>query len=165
MLAVKKPFNKMNTDERKIFAGIEGGSNYFFTVARLLLGGLFFFSGFSKIIAPSSSDTLLSQIFVSATTQQRQILTTLFSLFEILLGGLLFFKRFLVQTLFATSLFFIFALLFGFLFLSNPVECGCFGGIISSKTDETFLIRNFVLLGISLLLFYKASHCCPRYVE
>jgi hypothetical protein len=39
----------------------------------------------------------------------------------------------------------------GIISLNNPIECGCFGRFIESKTDEFFLLRNFCFLFISFV--------------
>jgi hypothetical protein len=51
-----------------------------------------------------------------------------------------------------SSLFFLVSIFVGIQFVDKPVDCGCFGDLIDSKTGVGFLVRNVALFVVSIFV-------------
>jgi len=139
-----------------------------FTVARVLLGLVFIFSGFVKAVDPLGSMYKFQDYF-QAFGMEWMIPATLylgFALFclEFILGFSFFFNikmKFFswIMLLFMT---FFFILTF-FLALKNPVsDCGCFGDAIILTNWETFY-KNIGLMILALIALAGSKKIKNRY--
>lgn len=126
------------------------------TIARMLLGGVFLLSGVFKLFSPAQASEFLSQV-TSFSLGLSRTLVILFCCLEIGIAALLFIgNRFLaIAALVSSSLLLLFTFA-GVLSTDNDISCGCFGEVLNEKIDEYFLLRNFLILGISIFIL-KAS--------
>jgi uncharacterized membrane protein YphA (DoxX/SURF4 family) len=116
---------------------------------RLIIGVVFIGSGVLKLINPTEAIALLDKIIPDAIAFN-YLISVILSIAELTAGCLLLFNRYILTTSFLISVFLLFSTFVGVLFINNPVPCGCFSGIIESRTDEIFLARNIVLLFLSV---------------
>jgi uncharacterized membrane protein YphA (DoxX/SURF4 family) len=120
-------------------------------VVRIFLGCVFAISGVSKLVSPGSAALLIANL-LGTKPAISNLFTVALSLVEVIIAYMLVFrKRVLVAAVFSV-LFMLGSVFVGFLFVENPVSCGCFGALIDFKTDETFLIRNMLFLFASLFV-------------
>ena len=130
-------------------------------ISRLLLGGLFVFSGFVKAIDPLGSSYKFSDYFHAFGIEWLDPLSLplgiLLAAFELVLGLVLIlgyqkrrtYRVLLIFMVFFTVLTFILA-------LTNPVsDCGCFGDAIVMTNWQTFF-KNVVFMVFVLILFRSA---------
>jgi uncharacterized membrane protein YphA (DoxX/SURF4 family) len=133
---------------------------YFKLFSRLLLGGIFIFSGFVKAIDPLGSAYKFSDYFsafklgfLDFTTLP---LAVLLSAFEIILGITLIlgYRRKITYMVLLWFMLF-FTLLTLVLAIFNPVsDCGCFGDALILTNWQTFL-KNVVIMCFVLVLFFQ----------
>ena len=124
---------------------------FFRVIGRLLLGGVFLFSGFVKAVDPLGSAYKFSDYFNAFGLGFLEVtalpLAVLLSSFELLLGFALILgyrRRIVYEVLMWFMLFF--TLLTLILAVFNPVsDCGCFGDALILTNWETFL-KNLVLM-------------------
>ena len=135
-------------------------------VVRFLLGLVFLFSGFVKLIDPVGSgmimDEYLKFMHLSFLSFGADSGASFLSALEMLTGIVLLtgfrIKNAIVVSL---SLLSFFTLLTLFLAIYNPiVDCGCFGEAIKLTNLETFL-KNIVLLGMALFLYLQKDNFVP----
>lgn len=127
---------------------------------RKLLGLLFIASAILKLISPEESSKLFNH-FLPFEPIWAVTLTIVVSCFELFLGLALTASLKTVYAAALSCLFFLFSTTVGVTLLNNPIDCGCFGTLIDSKTDEFFLLRNFALLAISFYVL-KNSLCADQ---
>jgi uncharacterized membrane protein YphA (DoxX/SURF4 family) len=121
-------------------------------VCRALLGMVFISSGALKIISPQNATELLSQVSLLGASSSR-IVVLLGSILELLLGGtLLVAGKYLRHAAVISSSALLIFIFVGIQTLDNPRPCGCFGDMLDSMTDEYFILRNIVLLLISMFI-------------
>ena len=125
-------------------------------IGRIILGVLFLISGIAKIISPAPTSTILGN-FLSIDGFANWMVTFALATAEVILGAILVIGKFTLLASLFSSLFFLIAISVGVWYLDEPVNCGCFGNLLNSKTDEFFLIRNLLFLGISLFVIQNAS--------
>lgn len=128
------------------------------TVIRLLLGILFLISGIGKLISGSDArylvELLATEFYWLIEYANFIVITT--SVFEIVLAILLLWNKFLKSALSGTL-----AMLIGFssvlsyfYFQGMSVEnCGCFGAFGFASGLEFTLIRNAVLILLTIIAF------------
>lgn len=122
------------------------------TIARMLLGGVFLLSGVLKLVSPTQASEFLSQITLFDLSVSR-VLVILFCCLEIAIAALLFIgNRFLVFAALTSSSLLLLFTFAGFASSDGNTSCGCFGEIIDSKVDEHFILRNFILFGLSMFI-------------
>lgn len=135
-------------------------------VVRFLLGLVFLFSGFVKLIDPVGSgmimDEYLKFMHLSFLSFGADSGASFLSALE-MLTGIVLLTGFRIKNAIVVSLsllsFFTFLTLF--LAIYNPiVDCGCFGEAIKLTNLETFL-KNIVLLGMALFLYLQKDNFVP----
>lgn len=125
--------------------------------SRLLLGGTFVFSGFSKAVDPTGSAIKFSEYFHSFGLDGLSFLAmpgaVLLAAIEFTIGANLLLGNSWRKNCYAALLVMLFMTpLTLYLAIANPVsDCGCFGDALHLTNWETFL-KNLVLLGGALLL-------------
>ncbi len=118
---------------------------------------ILFFTGFAKILNPIQLINTL-KIF-PFPDELILVTTTLLPIFEISLAVMLFLKIKLKLTMIFVVLLFSFFFLFsvyGF-YLGLDNDCGCFGNVIQSRFGWGMILRNFILLCISLFLIFNIN--------
>ena len=135
-------------------------------ICRILLALLFIYSGFVKGIDPLGSTYKFTDYFyafqMNGLTGSALFFSFLLSLFEFTLGICLLLKLFIRWTSWGVILFMgILTPLTLILAIKNPInDCGCFGDALTLTNWETFW-KNFILLGMSGILFYKRQTFQP----
>ena len=121
----------------------------FITGLRVVLGLILFVGGVAKIFSPTASTNLLSMVL--GLSKDSAFMATCFLIcFEIASGALLMLDRLVPLLTFGATLMFSSSIILGIQLMSAPVDCGCFGDLLSSKTDVSFVVRNTVLLLLSM---------------
>ena len=118
---------------------------------RALLAITFFVSGIAKAMSPEAAINLISASFGFSYALTHVLVYTI-SIFELVLGLLLLFNRFTAPAAFCSTFFFLGAIVVGLHFASQPIDCGCFGNLVSTRTDTSFFVRNVILLTCSMFL-------------
>lgn len=137
-------------------------------IARLLVGGLFTFSGIVKAVDPLGTAYKIDDYLIEMGLTQLMVLSLPLSLVmvvgEFALGMLLLIGLYRKGTLRLILLFLLFFTpLTLWIALANPVEdCGCFGDAFKISNWETFW-KNLVLLAALLLLFYNQKKIIPLF--
>lgn len=133
-------------------------------VLRLLVGGVFTFSGILKGVSPSGSAKFIS-FFTGASSDFALILAVGLAVFEVSVGLILLtgFISLSISSLCASALLLAFVVI-GAPLVSEPIPCGCFGGFLESQTDEFFLVRNLLLFfaSLSLLRLSTQGQSAPK---
>ena len=123
----------------------------------VIVGMLFIISGFGKAIDTAGFSNLINQYGLGYL----MVLSPLIVVFEILLGILLVL---LINPRFFAMISFwmltVFTALFAFAHFKYGVNnCGCFGTLYTNLPPVFSFIRNFILIGMSLIVWIKY----PRY--
>src|SRR5690554_5910361 len=133
---------------------------------RFLVGFVFLFSGFVKIIDPAGVGLIIEEYFKIVGLGNWHtfyiLVGALLSISEMLLGiGILLGLRMKVMIKGALLLMVFFTLLTLYLALFNPItDCGCFGEAVKLTNWETF-VKDVVLLLLVLFLFYQKDKFIP----
>lgn len=127
---------------------------------RIILGGVFIYSGFSKLIAPVESFVAVIESYQFLKPQFIHPVAFVLPWFELILGTFLltgFLSRLSAAMLSFLSLLFV-GLLSRSLLLKLPItECGCFGaGITLAPKQALLLDLGLFLMAICLII------CPPR---
>ena len=122
-------------------------------VYSIIIGLLFIISGLGKVIDTTGFSNLINQYGLGYL----MILSPLIVVFEILLG---LFLLLLINPKFYAMLSFclltIFTALFAFAHFKYGVNnCGCFGTLYTNLSPAFSFIRNFILIGMSLIVWIK----------
>jgi len=123
---------------------------------RLLLALIFAFGGAAKLTSPKSFANLVTNISSLSKTSALAV-AYLLSVMEITIGLGLLFKRYSMISLVICSILLLMSTFVGVVFINNPLECGCFGDVIRSKTDSRFLERNLLLLLLAVFAFRRSA--------
>lgn len=135
-------------------------------LVRFLVGFVFLFSGFVKIIDPAGVGLIIEEYFKIVGLGNWHtfyiLVGALLSISEMLLGiGILLGLRMKVMIKGALLLMGFFTLLTLYLALFNPItDCGCFGEAVKLTNWETF-VKDVVLLLLVLFLFYQKDKFIP----
>jgi uncharacterized membrane protein YphA (DoxX/SURF4 family) len=138
--------------------------------ARLLVGVLFIFSGYVKIIDPMGSAIKFDEYFEAFSMHflapTSLVFGILLAVAEFVLGLCMFFGLRMKEASWGALLFMIFFTCLTFILaVFNPVEdCGCFGDAIKLTNWETFfkniVIMPFVIFIFTQRKFYRPFVCC-----
>jgi uncharacterized membrane protein YphA (DoxX/SURF4 family) len=125
-------------------------------VLRILLGSVFIFSAISKLVSVGLFEIAIVDQGLAATREQAAWPARLVIAFEMFLGVSLLFpyflKRFLIPLAILTLAAFTLLLGYQLTFGEQSQDCGCFGELLPMSSGES-LVKNFVLLGMSLWFF------------
>lgn len=133
---------------------------------RFLVGFLFLFSGFVKIIDPAGVGLIIQEYFkiigLGNWYTFDLLIGALLSITEMLLGiGILLGLRMKLMIRGALALMIMFTLLTLYLAIFNPItDCGCFGEAVKLTNLETF-IKDVILLVLLLFLYYQKDKFIP----
>ena len=141
---------------------------YLVHLCRILVGGLFIFSGLIKLNDPLGFSYKLQEYF-SADVLNLPFLdpyalgiSVFVVVLEVVLGVFLLIgykPKFTVWSLFAMIVFFTFLTFYAWYF-DKVKDCGCFGDFLPMKPIESF-IKDLILLGLILVLLIGLRHVKP----
>lgn len=135
---------------------------------RILVGGLFVFSGFVKLVDPIGSQYKFQEYFSESVLNIEFLIpyalpfAILLIIAEILLGVMILigYKPTLtVWSLFVLTLIFLFLTWYS-AYYNKVTDCGCFGDAIKLTPWETFY-KNLLLIGFILVLLLKIKMIQP----
>jgi len=141
---------------------------YIIQISRLLVGGLFIFSGLIKLNDPIGFSFKLEEYFgvtvlnLPLFEPYALIISILVVVFEVLLGVFLLIgykPKFTVWSLLGMIVFFTF-LTFYSAYFNKVTDCGCFGDAIKLTPWESFT-KDIILLALILVLFFGVKHIKP----
>lgn len=115
------------------------------------LSGIFVFSGITKFAYQTSDPTLLSIILSTIVGDDTKFTESAIAVLEILLGLMILSTYRLIGLIFAVLILFT-SLMLGLSYFNEPISCGCFGSLTAPVIDEAYIIRNLILLIITIYL-------------
>ena len=133
-------------------------------IARSIVGVLFFFSGFVKLVDPIGSQYKFQEYFSEGVLNIEFLIphalpfAILLILAEILLGVMILIgykPKFTVWGLFTITLVFLFLTWYA-AYYNKVTDCGCFGDVIKLSPWATFYKNIFLIIIIILLLVNRA---------
>ena len=137
-------------------------------IARILVGALFIFSGFVKLVDPIGSQYKFEEYFSEGVLNMEFLIpfALIFSIVlivaEILLGVMILIgykPKFTVWSLFFLTLVFLFLTWYSAHY-NKVADCGCFGDAIKLTPWETFY-KNVILIVLIILLLIKVKLIKP----
>ena len=137
-------------------------------LSRILVGALFIFSGFVKLVDPIGSQYKFQEYFSESVLNMEFLIpyalpfAILLIVAEILLGVMILIgykSKLTVWSLFLLTLIFLFLTWYSAYF-NKVTDCGCFGDAIKLSTWETFY-KNVILIALIVLLLIKVAHIKP----
>ena len=139
-------------------------------ISRILVGALFIFSGFVKLVDPIGSQYKFQEYFSEAVLNLEFLIpyALLFAVVlivaEILLGVMILIgykSKFTVWSLLLLSFVFLFLTWYS-AYYNKVTDCGCFGDAIKLTPWETFY-KNVILIGFILILLIKIKLIKPLF--
>ncbi|WP_299053887.1 BT_3928 family protein [uncultured Polaribacter sp.] len=139
-------------------------------ISRIIVGILFVFSGFVKLVDPIGSQYKFEEYFSEGVLNLEFLIpyalpfAILLIVSEILLGVMILIgykSKFTVWSLFTLTLVFLFLTWYS-AYYNKVTDCGCFGDAIKLSTWETFY-KNVILLVLILLLIFKVTIIKPLF--
>lgn len=140
------------------------------TICRILVGGLFIFSGLIKLNDPIGMSYKLQEYFSADVLNlpffepYALIIAIMVVVFEVVLGVFLLIgykPKFTVWSLLLLIVFFTFLTFYAWYF-DKVKDCGCFGDFLKLKPIESF-IKDLVLLVLILVLLIGVKHIKPLF--
>jgi uncharacterized membrane protein YphA (DoxX/SURF4 family)/peroxiredoxin len=137
-------------------------------VSRIIVGALFIFSGFVKLVDPIGSQYKFQEYFSEPVLDMEFLIpyTLLFAIVlivaEILLGVMILIgykSKFTVWSLLLLSTVFLFLTWYS-AFYNKVTDCGCFGDAIKLTPWETFY-KNVILIALIIILRLKIKFIQP----
>ena len=137
-------------------------------ISRILVGALFIFSGFVKLVDPIGSQYKFQEYFSESVLNMEFLIPValLFAIVlivaEILLGVMILIgykSKFTVWSLLILSLIFLFLTWYS-AYYNKVTDCGCFGDAIKLTPWETFY-KNVILIGLIVILLVKIEFIKP----
>ncbi len=142
----------------------------FVQIIRFLVGALFVYSGFVKLVDPIGSMYKFEEYFGADVLNLEFLIpyalpfSILLILAEIILGLILLLgckAKLTTRLLFLLTLVFLFLTWYSW-YYNKVTDCGCFGDAIKLTTWETF-IKNVILIFLILLLVLKHKLIAPLF--
>ena len=139
-------------------------------ISRILVGALFIFSGFVKLVDPIGSEYKFQEYFSESVLNMEFLIpyALLFAIVlivaEILLGVMILIgykSKFTVWSLLIITTIFLFLTWYS-AYYNKVTDCGCFGDAIKLTPWETFY-KNVVLIGLILILLVKVTFIKPLF--
>ena len=139
-------------------------------IARILVGALFIFSGFVKLVDPIGSQYKFQEYFSEGVLNMEFLIpyalpfAILLIIAEILLGVMVLIgykPKFTVFSLFILTLVFLFLTWYS-AYYNKVTDCGCFGDAIKLSTWETFY-KNVILIALIIILLIKIEFVTPLF--
>src|SRR5690554_1585697 len=141
---------------------------FFVFISRILVGGLFIFSGLIKLNDPMGFAFKLQDYFAPEVlnleflSPYALLLSVIIVIFEVLLGITVilgYARKFTVFSLLIMIVFFTF-LTFYSAYFNKVTDCGCFGDAIKLTPWESFT-KDVILLVFILILFFGVKYIKP----
>ncbi|NCT18809.1 MAG: DoxX family protein [Flavobacteriaceae bacterium CG_4_8_14_3_um_filter_34_10] len=141
-------------------------------ISRILVGGLFIFSGLIKLNDPMGFSFKLEDYFapdvlhLEFLVPYALIIAVFVVIFEVLLGVMIligYARKFTVWSLLLMIVFFTF-LTFYSAYFNKVTDCGCFGDAIKLTPWESFT-KDIILLVFILILFFGKKHITPFFTK
>jgi hypothetical protein len=129
-------------------------------LSRILLVIVFSISGVAKLISPETS----TQFFANFLGIEMSIARTGVigvSIVELVLAAFLLLRTQMLTPPLVACCFFLTSLVIGGFYAGQDVTCGCFGGLIESKINETYFLKNTTFLLVSLSVLKTSSRTWP----
>jgi uncharacterized membrane protein YphA (DoxX/SURF4 family)/peroxiredoxin len=139
-------------------------------ISRILVGALFIFSGFVKLVDPIGSQYKFQEYFSESVLNMEFLIpyALLFAIFlivaEILLGVMILIgykSKFTVWSLLILTLIFLFLTWYS-AYYNKVTDCGCFGDAIKLTPWETFY-KNVILIALIIVLLIKVKLIKPLF--
>jgi uncharacterized membrane protein YphA (DoxX/SURF4 family)/peroxiredoxin len=139
-------------------------------LSRILVGVLFIFSGFVKLVDPIGSQYKFQEYFSESVLNMEFLIpyalpfAILLIVAEILLGVMILIgykSKLTVWSLFLLTLIFLFLTWYS-AYYNKVTDCGCFGDAIKLSTWETFY-KNVILIALIIVLLIKSTHIKPLF--
>lgn len=137
-------------------------------LARIIVGALFIFSGFVKLVDPIGSKYKFQEYFSEDVLNMEFLIpyalpfAILLIVAEILLGVMILIgykPKFTVFSLFILTLVFLFLTWYS-AYYNKVTDCGCFGDAIKLSTWGTFY-KNIILIALIIILVVKLEFVKP----
>ena len=137
-------------------------------ISRILVGALFIFSGFVKLVDPIGSEYKFQEYFSESVLNMEFLIpyALLFAIVlivaEILLGVMILIgykSKLTVWSLLIITTIFLFLTWYS-AYYNKVTDCGCFGDAIKLTPWETFY-KNIVLIGLIIILLVKVVFIKP----
>ncbi|PQB09053.1 DoxX family protein [Polaribacter filamentus] len=137
-------------------------------IVRILVGALFIFSGFVKLVDPIGSQYKFEEYFSEGVLNMEFLIpyALIFSIVlivaEILLGVMILIgykQKFTVWSLFFLTLVFLFLTWYSAHY-NKVTDCGCFGDAVKLTPWETFY-KNVILIALIIILLIKVKLIKP----
>ncbi len=137
-------------------------------ISRILVGLLFVYSGFVKLVDPIGSQFKFEEYFSEGVLNLEFLIplalpfSILLVVFEIALGVMLlvgFKPKFTVWSLFGLNLIFLFLTWYSYTY-NKVTDCGCFGDAIKLTPKETFY-KNVIFMVLIVILILGVKHIKP----
>jgi uncharacterized membrane protein YphA (DoxX/SURF4 family)/peroxiredoxin len=137
-------------------------------ISRILVGGLFIFSGFVKLVDPIGSEYKFQEYFSAVVLNMEFLIpfalpfAIVLIVSEILLGVMIlvgYQSKLTVWSLFIISSIFLFLTWYS-AYYNKVTDCGCFGDAIKLTPWETFY-KNVILMGLILILLSNVRFIRP----
>ena len=141
-------------------------------ISRLLVGLLFIYSGFVKLIDPIGSQYKFQEYFSESVLNMEFLIpyTLPFSILliitELVLGVMLlvgYKPKFTVWSLFSLNIVFLFLTWYSYTY-NKVTDCGCFGDAIKLTPKETFY-KNIIFMVFIVVLIVGLKHIKPLISE
>ncbi|MGV6829873.1 MAG: BT_3928 family protein [Flavobacteriales bacterium] len=139
-------------------------------IARIIVGGLFIFSGFVKLVDPIGFSYKLKEYFAADVLNLEflipfaLIISIFVVVFEVILGVMIligYAKKFTLWSLLAMMLFFT-LLTFYTAYFNKVTDCGCFGDAVKLSPWGTFW-KDVALIVLIILLFLGSKYIKPLF--
>ena len=129
----------------------------YYLIALLLL-----FSAITKILKPIPTIETLKAAF-KFSDEINLAMATVLPIIEVALAPMILFNYKVKLTLAIVTVLFFFFFLFAVYGTAIGIneDCGCYGKIIKSEFDWMMIVRNAVLLTISIIVTKKIENKCP----
>ena len=137
-------------------------------LARIIVGALFIFSGFVKLVDPIGSKYKFQEYFSEDVLNLEFLIpyalpfAIILIVAEILLGVMILIgykSKLTVWSLLLLTLIFLFLTWYS-AYYNKVTDCGCFGDAIKLSTWETFY-KNIILIGLIIVLLLKVAFIKP----
>lgn len=141
-------------------------------ISRILVGGLFIFSGLIKLNDPMGFSFKLEDYFAPDVLNLEFLVPYALAIaifvviYEVLLGVMViigYARKFTVWSLLLMIVFFTF-LTFYSAYFNKVTDCGCFGDAIKLTPWESFT-KDVILLGFILILFFGKKYITPLFAK
>ena len=122
---------------------------------RIVLSIIFISAAIFKILQPENISNVL-QVSLGINITISRMVVIFGSILELTIGvGIVLTKQLSIISLFSAIILLIVFTFVGIVINDPSMSCGCFGNIYDEKFDLKFLLKNIVLLGLSLLVLNK----------